>query len=227
MICGHVLQYQDQASAVTCSYCQKTEAGYIVCPNGHYVCESCHNQGARRQIEALMLAAKSTDSQEIAELAFLLPGLPMLGCQHAFIAAGALMAALRNEGRAQLTDADLREALERTGKQAQGGYCGLTGVCGIAPAIGACIAVLTGSRCGKDREQRLTMEAATRAARAITDLTGPSCCKAYVRASLSQAVEFIREKLKIDLPGGRVAVCRFGHKHPHGCRKTNCPYFGR
>ena len=43
------------------------------------------------------------------------------------------------------------------------------------------------------------MEAVTRVSRAIADLTGPSCCKAYVRASLPVAVDIFAEKFGIDL----------------------------
>ncbi|MBM4129267.1 MAG: hypothetical protein FJ243_03995 [Nitrospira sp.] len=150
----------------------------------------------------------------------------MLGCQHAYIACGALMAALKNRGYRTITDADIREAFERTSKQALGGYCGVTGVCGITPAIGACFAILTGSKCGKDEEQRIAMEAVTRVARAITDLTGPSCCKAYVRASLSVAVNLLKEELGITFPVKDVSiVCTYSSKHPHGCREIKCPYF--
>jgi hypothetical protein len=85
------------------------------------------------------------------------------------------MAALKNEGSKGITNEEIKEVFQRTEKQAHGGYCGLSGVCGIAPAIGACFAVLMGSKCGKNEEQRITMEAVTRVTRAITDLTGPSC----------------------------------------------------
>ncbi len=39
----------------------------------------------------------------------------MLGCEHAFIAAGALMAALKNSpyGKGKITDADIREVFDQ------------------------------------------------------------------------------------------------------------------
>lgn len=179
-----------------------------------------------RIIENIVLTTKSINPNEIGELAFSFLGLPMLGCQHAYIAGGALMAALKNEGSASLTNDDIREVIKRTRKQAHGGYCGLSGVCCIVSAIGACISVLTGAQCGKDREQRLTMEAVTKVTRAITDLTGPSCCKAYVRAALTSAAEFLAEHLSIRLPSSSETACQFSPKHPHGCRETKFPYFG-
>ena len=135
------------------------------------------------------------------------------------------MAALKNRLSEKITGQSVKEVFSRIDKQAHGGYCGLTGVCGIAPAIGACFAVLTGSRCGKDREQRLVMEAVTRVSRVITDLTGPSCCKAYLWAALSVAVNYLKESLAIELPDRNGIVCSYSRKHPHGCREYECPYF--
>jgi hypothetical protein len=149
----------------------------------------------------------------------------MLGCQHAYIAGGAFMAALKNEGSRGVTNIDLDEIFKRTEKQAHGGYCGLSGVCGVSPAIGACFSVLTGSRCGTGEEQRITMEAVTRVSRTITDLTGPSCCKAYVWSALDVAVDYLRESLGIVLASHNKITCSYTHKHPHGCREKNCPYF--
>ncbi len=182
-----------------------------------------------RVIENTMFTTRSSNPFEISEVVMSFSGLPMLGCQHAYIAGGALMAAIRNMNppfcKEGITNDDIKEVFKRTKRQAHGGYCGLTGVCGIAPAIGACFAVLAGSRCGKDEEQRITMEAVTRIFRAITDLTGPSCCKAYVRTSLDAAARYLKESAGIELPAAGKIHCTYSNKHPHSCRGIKCPYF--
>lgn len=225
MMCGSPLDYHDRATAVICSYCGKVEQGHITCPSGHYVCDTCHNRDAMQTIKNIALTTKSPDPFEISGLMMSLPSLPMLGCQHAYIAGGSLMAAIKNEGSRPVGNEEIKEVFARTQKQAHGGYCGLSGVCGIAPAIGACFAILTGSKCGTDQAQRITMEAVTRVTRAITDLTGPSCCKAYIWASLDSAANYLREGTGITLPSGRAFTCTYSAKHPHGCRKLACPYF--
>ncbi|WP_457575031.1 DUF5714 domain-containing protein [Desulfolithobacter sp.] len=225
MICGAPLRYLDKPVEVTCHYCGRQDKGYIACPDGHFVCEQCHNRDAMEVIEEIINTTSSTDPQQIAMEAMNIPNLPMLGCQHAFIAGGALMAALINQGNLALTKEDIKEVFHRTGKQAHGGYCGLTGICGIAPAIGACAAVYNGSRCGYGAEQRATMELVTRVTRAITDLTGPSCCKAYVRSALEVAVAFFNSKYNSDLPVTSGPKCFHADLHPHGCRENRCPYF--
>jgi len=225
MVCGEELHYHDKSVRVLCTYCGTQEQGHISCPNGHYICDRCHNRDAILVIQDFIHKSPSTDPLAIAEDAMRFPGLPMLGCQHAFIAGGALMAALKNEGTARITDDDIQEVFNRTEKQAHGGYCGLTGVCGIAPAIGACFAVLTGSKCGTDQEQRITMQAVAEVTRAITEMTGPSCCKAYVRSALGTATAAVRKTFNISLTTASTPVCQHSDRHPHGCRRVKCPYY--
>lgn len=225
MVCGSPLDYLDQTEEMVCTFCGKQEQGNIKCPRGHFVCDTCHNKDAVKIIEDIALTTELTDPFAIADLMMDNPDLPMLGCQHAHLAGGALMAALKNHRPEKITAQSVKEVFSRIDKQALGGYCGLTGVCGIAPAIGACFAVLTGSRCGKDREQKLVMEAVTRVSRVITDLTGPSCCKAYLWAALSVAVADLKENFAIELPDRDGILCSYSRKHPHGCREDKCPYF--
>ncbi|BCO08734.1 hypothetical protein GF1_11100 [Desulfolithobacter dissulfuricans] len=225
MICGNTLRYLDKPVAVSCHYCGRQDQGYISCPDGHFVCERCHNRDTMEVIEEIINTTTSTDPQQIAWQAMTLPNLPMLGCQHAFIAGGALMAALVNRESMGLEKEDIREVFQRTAKQAHGGYCGLTGICGIAPAIGACAAVYNGSRCGYGEEQRATMELVSGVVRAITNLTGPSCCKAYVRAALEVAVAFFNARYGSGLPVSSGTLCTHAALHPHGCRESRCPYF--
>jgi hypothetical protein len=179
-------------------------------------------------VEEITLTTRVKDPAEIAEIMMSHPELPMLGCEHAFIAAGALMAALRNSpyGAGKITSADIHEVFHKTKAQAISGYCGLTGVCGIAPALGACISSFLGSRCGADSEQRITMEAVIKVMQAIADLTGPSCCKAYVRNALRAAVTVLGERFGIFLPVREKSIlCSHTAKHPHGCREEKCPFY--
>ncbi len=226
MVCGLPLVYLKQGEEMICTSCGKREGTSIKCPHGHFVCEACHARDSRKMIEDVTYTTELKDPVEIAELMMGHQSLPMLGCEHAFIAAGALLAALRNSPYAKITNQDIEEAFERTAKQALGGYCGLTGVCGIAPAVGACFSVFLGARCGSDAEQKITMEAVIRVSQDIAGLTGPSCCKAYVRAALAAAVTVFAERFGIVLPVATTSiVCGDSERHPHGCREEKCPYY--
>jgi hypothetical protein len=226
MVCGGTLEYLTTAREVLCGYCGRPHISHVACPQGHVICDACHGKEARAVILDLALTTRLQDPLEIAELMMAHPYLPMLSCDHAFIAAGALMAAIRNSPYGKVSDQDAREAFERTAQQARGGYCGLTGVCGIVPAIGSVCSIFLGAHCGTDREQKIVMETVTQVSRAVTDLTGPSCCKAYVRASLRVAAGLFAEKFGVALPVKNDSpACTHASKHPHGCREERCPYY--
>jgi len=152
--------------------------------------------------------------------------VPMLGCENAWIACGALMASLKNEGTIKLSNEHIIEALSRTKRQAIGGYCGLTGVCGIAPAIGACFSVILGAACPKDQETATTMRVVGKIVMAIADQTGPCCCKNFVRTALREAIKSAKELLNVSLPSPIEAIiCTHNARHPHGCRESKCHYY--
>jgi len=227
-ICGAKLEYLNNAEAISCAYCGASGEGRSRCPAGHFMCDACSGRDAMVLIETVAFSASTGDPVALAELMMSHPNIPMLGCEHALIAAGALMAALKNSpyGKGKIGDQEIRESLERAGKQVVDGSCALTGVCGIAPAIGACFSIFLGVHRGSDREQRITMEAVSRVSQTLAGMTGPSCCKAYVRASLMEAVAIFGERFGIALPvGNNKIICRHSEKHPHGCREAKCPYF--
>jgi hypothetical protein len=168
--------------------------------------------------------AGSVSPYEIAEDLMALPNMPMLGCEHAHIAAGSLMRALENAGVEGVTSAHRAEALARTARQAVGAYCGLTGVCGVVPALGACYSVLVGGVCGKGAETRAAMRLVSRLAGVTAAHAHPGCCKAYVRACLRETAVFLEEHLGIVTLPPPDAVCSDAARHPHGCRGPECDW---
>jgi hypothetical protein len=97
-VCGQRLTYLQEESPFTCSLCGRSEVGHVCCPEGHYLCESCHGAGIRELLPHLLNASHATSPQGLAEELFALPQPPMLGCEHALVAAGSLMTALKNRG---------------------------------------------------------------------------------------------------------------------------------
>ena len=62
--------------------------------------------------------------------------------------------------------------------------------------------------------------------KAVFDLTGPSCCKAY----LFKALEILCASLYEDfnfllIDNGVNMACNFKELHPHGCMREKCPYY--
>lgn len=227
MVCGETLEYLASSRAASCHYCGETEPAHIICRAGHYVCDSCHGQNIVDSIISYFQETELQSPQAIAEHLFTKSSLPMLGCEHALIAAGALLVGLRNSGQLPVTDAILQEAMQRTQRQAIGGYCGLTGICGVAVGVGAAFSVLLSAACPKDKETRLTMEVVSRVVHAIAQLTGPCCCKAFVRIALKVAEAACDEIWGINFSPIPEPVCVHNQVHPHGCREEKCPYFAR
>ncbi|SDI26303.1 hypothetical protein SAMN05443529_13124 [Desulfosporosinus hippei DSM 8344] len=220
------MEYFNLGRELSCFRCGIKEIANIACPNGHYICDKCHGEGLFDNVKDFVLKSKSLNPIEIAEYLMDQDNVPMLGCENAWIAAAALMAALKNEGTAKVTDELIVEVLNRTKKQAIGGYCGLTGVCGIVPAIGACFSVILGASCSKDRETAIVMSVAGRIIGTIAKETGPCCCKNFLRKSLDESVKMVKEHLCISLTIVREDnVCKYVDRHPHGCRKEKCSYY--
>lgn len=210
---------------MNCHKCEKTEIGNICCPKGHYVYDDCHGKDL---FEFLLKEIQTTQEQNpfaIAERLMSHEKVPMLGCENAWIAAGSFLVALKNEGTLKITDDQVSEALQRTKRQAIGGYCGLTGVCGIAPAMGACFSVILGAACSKDLETVKTMSVVGNIVQAIASLAGPCCCKAFVRAALAEAVASAQTFFNVSLGARDQIVCIYSARHPHGCRGDICPYY--
>lgn len=225
MICGGTLTYLTTGREMTCHRCGRAEIGHIYCSGDHYVCDPCHGEAVFGLVERILLHTPLADPTLIAERMMIFPQIPMLGCENAWIAAGALMAALRNDGRLKVTEAMIQEVLHRTRRQAVGGYCGLTGACGIPLGIGACFSVILDAACLKGRETALTMQILARTISAVANETGPCCCKNFVRTSLAVAWDILQELFSIELPRTTVHRCRFVKRHPHGCRMEKCRYY--
>ena len=223
-LCGGVLTYLEESAPFACSLCGRSEVGHVHCAEGHYLCEACHGAAIRELLPELLKSSHEASARDLAERLLTLPQLPMLGCEHALIAAGALMASLKNRGDLGVTERHVAEVLQRTERQAISAYCGLSGVCGVVPALGACYSVLVGAQCGKGPETRATMELVSRLAAVTAEEAEPGCCKAFVRSCLAESEAFMKERLGIDFSETNAVVCSDVDRHPHGCRGPACDY---
>jgi hypothetical protein len=88
--------------------------------------------------------------------------------------------------------------------------------------------VFLDARFGSDSEQKIVMEAVIRVNEAIAGLTGPVCCKAFVRTAVAAGVTVFAERFGIVLPvSGSPILCIHSSRHSHGCREDKCPYYRR
>ena len=226
MVCGSGLDRLEKAEEQTCIYCARTAAEPLKCPEGHFICDTCRTADPMAVVEGLVITTPLRNPFLIAELLMDHPALPVTGCEHAFIAAGSLLAALKNSPYGRVSDQDIREVYRRTALQAKTDACGLTGVCGIVPAIGSCFSLILQAGSQSDREQRMVMDATVRVSAAIARQAGPSCCQASVRSALDESVSILAERFGIALPRSiSPVICRHSGKLPQGCREEKCPYY--
>lgn len=229
MICGLELEYLDRASENTCIYCGKTEDGYFVCPDGHYVCDSCHSAGALDIIERVCLGSDSINPMELAQTIMRHPKVPMHGSDHHSMIAAVLVTAYNNitgKGKdGDDGDDDIKEAIRR-GSTVPAGYCGLYGTDAAAIATGIATAIILKATPLSDVERSRAMSMTARALAAIANNRGPRCCKRSTMTVLEVATEYYREVLGVEFDHVPAARLRCEHSHRNKvCAKVDCRYF--
>ncbi|MFQ6063021.1 MAG: DUF5714 domain-containing protein [Methanosarcinales archaeon] len=226
MVCKEELDYRTTPMDTNCIYCGKKADAYIVCPNGHYVCDDCHLEPC---IDLILQSALETDSKDpikIAEEMMKLDKISMIGPEHHPIVPAAILAALKNANKMEVTNEKIKEGIRRA-KKLPAGYCGLYGCCAAAMGVGVAISVLTDSTCMSDRERTLANRATARALDAIALEGGPRCCKTSVRTAIYEASGFLNDVFNVQLPISRMERrCGFA-KINDFCKKERCRFFGK
>jgi hypothetical protein len=220
-VCARVLVYATEAVTKICSLCGKEEKTLIYCPTGHYVCDSCHSKTALEVLKQVLASTKATDPLIILEQVMSHPAVPMHGPEHHAIVAAAIVAAVKNSGY-HLPERSLDEVLERASK-VPGGWCGLYGDCGAAVACGIATSVITGATPLTGKQRTLAMAATNQALSHMLD-EQPRCCKKASRVAIQSTVEFLQNRLKIDLTKSDNPLCTYSIRNQQ-CSRKLCPFY--
>ncbi len=220
-ICGNPLVYGRQPIPVRCAFCGRESKANIYCPDGHYVCDSCHQAEATGVLRQVLASSSSRSPAELAELVMTHPGVPMHGPEHHSIVPAVLVAAAKNAGY-RVPEKAIETAIER-GSLVPGGWCGYYGACGAAVGVGIAASVLTGSTPLTGRERSLALEATSLALSRMLD-GYPRCCKRAVRRALGAAVDFLSSRLGISLEPGEPVICRYTGRNRE-CPRQGCEYY--
>lgn len=218
-ICGHELIYQPAATKSTCMVCGKAFEANIICPNGHYICDSCHSGDILKQIEALLDASTSCDPVVLIKKIFELPGLKMHGPEYHSIVPAVLVTAYQNL-IGQRDSAEITEAIRR-GKDVTGGSCGYHGGCGAALGTGIATSVIEQATPMSASERSKALEASSHALLAVSRHGGPRCCK---RDALTAIESFVKNSGYLKgLVTDKYKCLQFAKNKD--CIGTKCPYF--
>ncbi|MFC1978658.1 DUF5714 domain-containing protein [Chloroflexota bacterium] len=220
-ICGKPLVYQADPVTINCVFCSKQDQTNIYCPDGHYICDACHQSEALEILSQVLETTTSKDPQEIAETVMSHPSVPMHGPEHHAIVPAAIVAAVRNAGYSVPENA-VGKAIAR-GAKVPGGWCGFYGDCGAAVGVGIAVSVLTEATPLTGVQRSLAMEATSYALGKLID-EQPRCCKRMSRKAVDAAVEFLTDKLDISLDADRLVSCHYSYRNKE-CSKDECAYY--
>lgn len=220
-ICSSKLK--EKTFEATCSFCGTVEETDYICPNGHFQCEDCRLATPSEIIERVCLNTKLKNPVDIANLTMKHPSFNQYGVEHHELVAPAVLAALRNIGKMDISDGKIKAAIKR-GKKIPYGGCGTMGTYGACVSAGISMAMLTGSNYLKNIERNLTLKTTAYSLLRLTELGSPRCCKFSTYASILSVWEIVQSDLQIDLPILEIK-CDFTGKLKE-CHLEKCPYYG-
>jgi len=220
-VCGSPLTYGTGEVSMQCAFCGDTFGTLIYCPQGHYVCDACHEAEAIEALREVLGSLTSTDPIEIMERVMSHPSVPMHGPEHHAMVPAAIVAAVRNAGY-HVPNGAIEKAITR-GAKVPGGWCGSHGVCGGAIGVGTAISVLTGATPLTGKQRTLANEATSFALSKMLD-GHPRCCKRASRKALEAAIEFLTETLGISLQTKQPIRCNHSWRNRE-CAREECSYY--
>lgn len=220
LICKAPLVYLKTNEIMECAICHKKENSKTRCVNGHYVCNECHTAGMD-QIIGLCLGETSKDPIAIIERMMAMPFCHMHGPEHHVMVGAALLTAYKNAGG----DIDLPQALAEMmnrGKQVPGGACGFWGACGAGISTGMFVSIITDSSPLMQESYGLSNVMTSESLNRIGEIGGPRCCKRDSYLSLLTAIDFVRDKLGVEMDKYEI-VCSHS-KDNNQCIGKRCPF---
>ncbi|MHA2601896.1 MAG: DUF5714 domain-containing protein [Candidatus Thorarchaeota archaeon SMTZ1-83] len=228
MVCGERLVYNDSSSSHSCDYCGLEFTSTIYCPQGHFVCDSCHSTEALDFLSKMAESEKSDSPRDIVETAFRHPSFKFHGPEHHSLVPAALLIAMKNRGLTRTNgepiSADLvREGIRR-GAQIPGGFCGTAGNCGACVGAGIAVALYIGSTPTKGPERKSAHIATITALEMVTDGL-IRCCKRSSLYGISAATRVLRDSHSVELgPEPPQKSCENWERN-RDCAKSDCVFF--
>lgn len=226
MVCGRELIYAETSATQTCVFCGQKQESSIHCPEGHFVCDTCHRADALGLIEIAALNSRKTNPMELAREIMAMPSVHMHGPEHHVLVPMVLLATLRNLG-AEVTDPRIQEALLRA-RQLPGGICGMWGACGAAIGAGIGLSVLRRLTALKKEGWGETNQEVGEILQKVGAFSGPRCCKRSTYSSLLAAMDVLERDGVAVFPkdAHQLPICKDFWRNKQ-CLKQACSYYPR
>lgn len=225
LICGEDIQYETSAESKQCYYCGHKFKSEAQCLNGHYVCDYCHAGTANQIILSFCMSSTSINPVFLANEIMKHPSVAMHGPEHHYLVPAVLLTAFHNK---QGTRDKLREHLDeaaRRSKNVLGGFCGFYGTCGAAIGTGIFMSIITEATPISVKGWQLSNTITAQSLTCVAKSGGPRCCKRDTYIALEEAIDFIEDKLSIELEKTDKIICGFNELNKQ-CKQHKCQYFG-
>ena len=228
LVCGTDLVYDKSEKEQSCVYCGEVESSPIYCPNGHFVCDTCHSSDAVEFLQRLAELDTSTDPKDVADKAMSHPSFKFHGPEHHGLVPAAILIAMKNRGvtmpdGASITYEVVLEGIRR-GMKIPGGFCGYAGTCGACVGAGVAVALFVGSTPTRGPEKTISHKATTDALYLSQDGLR-RCCKRATYFGLTAAMDLLRKEYDVDLgESPEHKSCKFSTKS-RDCEEASCPYY--
>ena len=228
MQCGTQLVYDSASREQKCIYCGNTESSAIYCPDGHFVCDTCHSQDAISFLEILAESDTSTHPMDVVDKALVHPSFKFHGPEHHSLVPAAILIAMKNRGipkedGSPVTYEVILEGIRR-GSKIPGGFCGYAGNCGGCVGAGVAVALYIGSTPTRGPERKLA-HAATVDALYLSMDGLRRCCKRATNYGITAAMNLLKKEFDIDL--GKIPEsksCKYSERN-RDCAREECTYY--
>ena len=228
-ICGKGLYYatsQEDYKDLECIYCKEKFNTNTYCPEGHFICDSCHSEDVIKVMKTFCETTDLKDPFVIADNLMKHPKFKLYGPEHHILTPLAILTSLKNNGvkktnGEEITSKDLTEAIVRSSK-IPGGWCGFYGSCGAGMGSGVAISILTGATPSRNEPRTLANQMTARSLVKIADNL-EHCCKRSLKISIAETLEFLKENFNIDL-NFTPENCKFSAINSK-CEREKCQFF--
>jgi len=226
LICGEDLIYATESEKLVCNFCGKEESETVKCSSGHFICNACHSSSAMELIFSFCNETDLTNPIEMANILMRHPSIKMHGPEHHYLVPAVLTSAFYNlKNQPELKHKKLTVALKRAEK-VPGGFCGSHGNCGAGVGTGIFFSAITDTTPLSDDTWKLSNLLTGTCLVKIAEKGGPRCCKRDTYTAITHAVDFVKEKIDVEIPDSNEIICHF-HPMNKECLGRKCEYFSR
>ncbi|NPV01337.1 MAG: SAM-dependent methyltransferase [Brevinematales bacterium] len=223
VICDKKLLRLTSHQKMVCAVCGGIFDTIQACEKGHFVCTGCFNLSALELIEQFCLSSPSEDPIQIAMTLMRNPRIEINSPVHHYLVTAAMLTCYYNKRKEyEIKKTKLHLAKDRARRLTEG-FCNQYGICGAALGNSLFLNMVLPDTELAAEEWKLANLLTSTTLNAIAYQGIPRCCKRNLFLSIINAVEFMRDYLKVIITHGGVD-CVFSAMNPY-CQKNNCPFY--